>query len=544
MKRRGRGLWLFVLGAAPACVQIALLLTVMLSTTSCAYHSRTSPGAAAVEDPFEARLRHGWQVSEHQLSQSAAALTPTTYPFTTTAAGTWETTGAKKWTSGFFPGSLWFLYQQTANPLWKTRAQEWQAGIESQQDNTSTHDVGFMIFTSFGNAYRLSGNDADRQVVLAAAHALATRFSPVVGCLKSWEGGVSDFKVIIDNMMNLELLFWASKHGGDHAWYDMAVSHALKTIENHVRNDGSTYHLVNYNPTTGAVQSRGTVQGFDDASTWSRGQAWALYGFTMTYRETGDARFLRAARMTADYFISHLPNDSVPYWDFQAPGILNEPRDSSAAAIAASGLLELSGLEPDSVRKQTYLGSARNILNALSSSAYLAEGTANQAILLHGTRNKPGGSFDTGLIYGDYYFLEALLRYRWILPTSPVLAIVAVQASADDGSAPEHTLDHNLSTSWSAEGDDQWIQYDLGTMHQVSKVAIAWDKGNERSARFAIQISSDGVSWTSVFQGISSGMTALPETYDFPDIAARYVRIVGHGNSSNAFNSIAELNIF
>ncbi|HJY83612.1 MAG TPA: discoidin domain-containing protein [Candidatus Binatia bacterium] len=516
----------------------------MLFTTSCASHSGTVPKAAAKEDPFDIQLQHGWQVSEHQLSQTVVTLAPTTYPFITNVAGTWETTGARKWTSGFFPGSLWFLYQQTANPLWKTKAQEWQAGIESQKTNTSTHDVGFMIFTSFGNSYRLSGNDADRQVILSAAHALATRFSPTVGCLKSWESDVSDFKVIIDNMMNLELLFWAATHGGDHTWYDMAVSHALKTIENHVRADGSTYHLVNYNPTTGAVQSRGTVQGFADESTWSRGQAWALYGFTLTYRETGDTRFLQAARMTADYFISHLPSDSVPYWDFQAPGIPHEPRDSSAAAIAASGLLELSELERDAGRQHTYLNSARNILTALASSEYLAEGTTNHAILLHGTPNKPGGRFDLGLIYGDYYFLEALLRYRWIVPTSPALAIATVTASPDEGTAPENTLGHDLRTSWSAAGDGQWIQYDLGTVETVRKVAIAWDKGNERSTSFEIHLSRDGVHWTTVFHGLSSGLTALPETYDFPDSAARYVRIVGHGNVLNAGNSPTEVMIF
>jgi unsaturated chondroitin disaccharide hydrolase len=528
----------------PRCAQILLLLAVMLYTTSCAYHSGASPGAAAAEDLFDVMLQHVWQFSEYQLSQSAAALAPTTYPFITTAAGTWETTDAKKWTSGFYPGSLWFLYQQTANPLWKTKAQEWQARIESQKTNTSTHDVGFMVFTSFGNGYRLSGNDADRQVILSAAQSLATRFSSVVGCLKSWDkGGVSDFKVIIDNMMNLELLFWAAKHGGDPAWYDMAVSHALKTIEDHVRADGSTYHLVNYNPTTGAMQSRGTVQGFADESTWSRGQAWALYGFTMTYRETGDARFLQAARMTADYFISHLPSDHVPYWDFQAPGIPNEPRDSSAAAIAASGLLELSGLEPDARRQHTYLDNAKNMLTTLSSSAYLAEGTSNQAILLHGTQNKPYGRFDIGLIYGDYYFLEALLRYRWIAPTSPALSVAAVTASTDS-TAPELTLDHDLQTFWSAEGDGQWIQYDLGTVQTVRKVAIAWDKGNERSTSFEIHLSRDGVHWTTVFRGLSSGLIALPETYDFPDSAARYVQIVEHGNVLNAENSIAELTIF
>jgi hypothetical protein len=190
----------------------------------------------------------------------------------------------------------------------------------------------------------------------------------------------------------------------------MAVSHALNTREQHVRADGSTYHLVNYDPATGAVQSKGTVQGYSAESTWSRGQAWAVYGFTMAYRETGDPRFLETARATADYFIGHLPADHVPPWDFQAPPVPTPPRDSSAAAIAAAGLLELSRLEPDAGRRQHYFATAQSILLSLSSPAYLAEGTPSQSVLLHGTRNKPSGSYDTGLIWGDYYFLEALLR--------------------------------------------------------------------------------------------------------------------------------------
>jgi unsaturated chondroitin disaccharide hydrolase len=205
-------------------------------------------------------------------------------------------------------------------------------------------------------------------------------------------------------------LFWASKHGGQAEWYNMAVSHALKTRQEHVRPDGSTYHVVTFDPATGLVRSKGTAQGYSATSTWARGQAWAIYGFTMTYRETGDARFLDTARRTADYFLAHLPSAQVPYWDFQAPNIPNEPRDSSAAAIAASGLLELSRLEPDVIRQHNYLSGALAMLGALASPAYLAEGTANSAILLHGTNNKPGGDYDTGLIWGDYYFLEALLR--------------------------------------------------------------------------------------------------------------------------------------
>lgn len=373
--------------------------------------------AAATDDPFASVIQHDLQFAAQQLSATTATLSTKSYPETTKTDGSWNTSSASGWTSGFFPGSLWSMYQSTSDPVWLTRAQSWQAGLEGQKTNTGTHDVGFIIFNSFGNGYRLTGNDAYRQVILTAAASLAQRFSPTVGCIRSW-GSISDtsnFQVIIDNMMNLELLFWASKHGGKPEWYDMAVSHALKTMANNVRPDGSTYQIANYNPTSGALISQSTKQGYRANTTWSRGQAWAIYGFTMAYRETGDSRFLETARKAADYFIGHLPSDKVPFWDFQAPNIPNEPRDSSAAAIAASGLIELSQRETDTQRQASYLQAAKDILNTLSSSAYLAEGTANKAILLHGTKNKPSGTYDTGLIYGDYYFIEALLRY----PTTP-----------------------------------------------------------------------------------------------------------------------------
>jgi unsaturated chondroitin disaccharide hydrolase len=357
-------------------------------------------------------LQHDWQFAEQQILATTQAISTTSYPFMTDPSGKWATAGPESWTSGFFPGSLWLLYEHSPDPAWRSHAQSWQAGLESQKNVTTTHDLGFMLFNSFGHGYRLTGDAAYRQVLLTAAESLATRYSPAVGCIESLDGRPNEFRVIIDNMVNLELLFWASKHGGQPAWYTMAVSHALKTRQEHVRADGSTFHQVIYNPTTGAVQSKGTVQGYRDDSTWSRGQAWAIYGFTLTYRETGDARFLATARATADYFLSHLPADHVPYWDFQAPGIPNEPRDSSAAATAASGLIELSQLEPNPARQQRYLDGARKILVALSRPPYLAEGTANSAVLLHGTINKPAGAYDSGLIWGDYYLLEALLRYQ------------------------------------------------------------------------------------------------------------------------------------
>jgi unsaturated chondroitin disaccharide hydrolase len=255
---------------------------------------------------------------------------------------------------------------------------------------------------------------------------------------------------------------------------------------------------------------------------------------------------LNAARMTAAYFIAHLPADEVPYWDFELPSFAGEPRDTSAAAIAASGLIELSQLDPDAARKTTYLNAAKGILTSLSSSAYLAKNTPNDAILLHGTSHKPHGNFDTGLIYGDYYFLEALLRYQGAKPPSwsAILPVVAVTASSHDGNVPQNTLDNQLSTRWSALGDGQWIRFDLGASKTISKVAVAWYLGNQRTARFDVQTSATGNAWTTVFSGQSSGTTLQQQTYDFTDRSARYLRIVGHGNSQNLWNSITEVDVY
>jgi unsaturated chondroitin disaccharide hydrolase len=237
-----------------------------------------------------------------------------------------------------------------------------------------------------------------------------------VRAIRSWNnrgrGARSDFRVIVDSMMNIELLFWASEHGGGRGLAAKALAHARTVARTHVRPDGSTFHEVVFDSRTGAVKRKRTAQGYSDSSTWARGQAWGLYGFTMAYRETGDAGMLTTARRVAYYYVSHLPPDHVPYWDFQAPAIPRAPRDSSAAAIAASGLLELSQLDPKPEAREYWLAAARATLRSLSSKAYLAKGTKSQSILLHGTSNKPHGHYNRGLIYGDYFFLEALLRYR------------------------------------------------------------------------------------------------------------------------------------
>jgi hypothetical protein len=363
---------------------------------------------------LEQQRVHALQFAEQQLRSSVEELQGNPgFPRSTSPDGSWKTVSLYDWTSGFFPGCLWYAFEHSHDSFFKKAAGQWTEKLDSIQYYTGNHDVGFMIFCSYGNGYRLTKNKTYKKVILQAANSLAARFNPKVGCIKSWDDTQWQYPVIIDNMMNLELLFWASQHGGTKKMYTIAVSHAEKTMQNHFRSDGSTYHVVGYDTITGSVLAKNTAQGYADSTCWARGQAWSLYGFTMTYRFTKDRRFLRTAQRAADYFIAHLPADYVPYWDFQAPAIPHEPRDASAAAIAASGLFELSTCTTDKRLRTKYIKAAENILRSLSSSSYLAEGTPSHAILNHCVGHKPNNSeIDVSLIYADYYFLEALSRYK------------------------------------------------------------------------------------------------------------------------------------
>jgi len=383
---------------------IALTIATVLPLPSIAHSAEAAGQTAGSTIAF----------AETQLANAADRLSSSAYPVRTGTDGLWVTGGADNWTSGFFPGALWKMYERTKDPAWKLRAEKWQAGIETQKTVTTTHDIGFQIFNSFGQDFQLTGDPAAKQVVLTAAGSLAKRYNPTVGSFRSW-GAISDtsnYEVIADNMMNIEMMFWSAANGGDPAWRTMATQHTLNTVRDHLRSDGGSWHVVNYDQQTGNVISKYTHQGYSDSSTWSRGQAWLIYGFSMAYRYTQDTRFLEAARTAADYYVRNLPADKVPYWDFDVASLTGQPRDSSAAAVAAAGLVELAGFETDTGRALGYRNVARDTIASLSSPAYLAKGTPNQAILLHGTQNKPANSYDTGLIFGDYYFIEALQRYE------------------------------------------------------------------------------------------------------------------------------------
>ena len=319
------------------------------------------------------------------------------------------------WCSGFYPGCLWQMFELTGEARWETLAREYTGKLEQQQWNSSDHDIGFRMMCSYGNGYRLTGDSTYREVLIRSARSLLTRYNDTVGCIRSWDWNrdVWKFPVIIDNMMNLELLFLATRETGDSLFHRIALRHARTTMLHHFRPDHSSWHVVDFDPGTGEVRMRVTHQGYSDESAWARGQAWGLYGFTMTYRFTEDLEFLDRAEKIASFILGHpnLPEDHVPYWDYDAPGIPDEPRDASAAAITASALLELSGYSPEGDR---YRDAALKILESLSSPRYLSPNGENRGFLLdHSTGNRPGNSeVDVPIIYADYYYLEALKKRR------------------------------------------------------------------------------------------------------------------------------------
>lgn len=318
------------------------------------------------------------------------------------------------WTSGFFPGNLWYIYELTGDEQWKQYAKKYTEGMEHIKSYKDNHDIGFMIFCSFGNGLRLTGDTSYKPVIVEAARSLATRYLPKAQIIQSWSPRQGwTCPVIIDNMMNLELMFEATQMSGDSTFWNIAVTHADNTMKNHYREDMSCYHVVDYDPETGVVLKRQTAQGFADESAWSRGQAWGLYGYALCYRYTRDPKYLDQAEKIAAYLFAHpnMPEDLVPYWDFDATDLPNQPRDASAAAVIASALYELSTYSNNG---QQYIEKADKIVESLSSPAYRAELGANgNYILMHSVGSIPHNSeIDVPLIYADYYFLEALKRKR------------------------------------------------------------------------------------------------------------------------------------
>jgi rhamnogalacturonyl hydrolase YesR len=358
-------------------------------------------------------LKNALNRSQEQLSLAAEKFNNSASNPRSFENGNVNFAGVKDWTCGFFPGSLWYMYELTKNEKFKNEAEYFTSLIEPVQYRKDTHDLGFMLYCSYGNGYRLTGNESYKQVLITGANSLMTRFHPEVGLIKSWDNRKTwQYPVIIDNMMNLEFLCEVGKITNENSLKEVSISHANKTMANHFRENSSCFHVLNYDSISGKVISKETHQGFSNSSSWARGQGWALYGYTMMYRETKNPKYLEQAQKVAAFILNNpnLPKDKVPYWDFNAPKIPNEPRDASAAAIYASALLELSGFVKDG---KPYFDAAEQILVSLSSAEYLSEkGENGLFILKHSTGNWPAKKeIDVPLNYADYYFIEALGRY-------------------------------------------------------------------------------------------------------------------------------------
>ena len=359
----------------------------------------------------------------------------TNIPRSLHADGSLKAVNIYDWTSGFFAGNLWYIYELTHNEKWIDHAIYWTEILDTIQYWTGNHDIGFMINCSYGNGLRLTGNKDYEQVIVNAAQSLSQRFNSNVGCIKSWDyrkawDGKTEwyFPVIIDNMMNLELLFKASKLSGNSKFYDIAVTHAKTTAKNHYRDDYSCYHVIDYDSETGAVLDKATCQGFTDESSWARGQAWGLYGFVVCYRETGDRFFLDFAENIASYIMNspYIPEDKVPYWDYHVnqegyvPEWDYDPsrckqifHDVSSSTITASALLELSTLTENG---QKYYDYASEIIESVSKPPYVFTNHETAFFYLkQSVGSVPhGGDVNQPVNYADYYYFESLLRKQKI----------------------------------------------------------------------------------------------------------------------------------
>tara|TARA_R110002049_G_scaffold73986_2_gene191123 strand:+ start:19974 stop:21200 length:1227 start_codon:yes stop_codon:yes gene_type:complete len=320
------------------------------------------------------------------------------------------------WTSGFYPGILWYAYDVTKNEKWKEEAIKRTEIFEDFKNITEHHDIGFMMFPAYGKGYEIGEKEEYKDILLTSANSLASRFNPNVGTIKSWSNKMhprwKEHITIIDNMLNLELLFWAAKNGGDSKLYDIAVKHAETTMENHFREDLTSWHVIEYDSINGKVLNHHTKQGFADDSRWSRGQAWGVYGYTMVYKETKDKKFLDFAQKITDKYLDLLPEDMVPAWDFDVQNDPKEEKDASAAAVVAAALLDLSTFVENKEDQERYYNAAIKMLASLGSENYSGVGKAD-SFLLHSTGAKSlGHEIDVALIYADYYYIEALSRLK------------------------------------------------------------------------------------------------------------------------------------
>ena len=368
------------------------------------------------EETMPELTKRVFDIAEKQYIMMDTRLKDDTMPRSMDSEGNFIDSNLRWWCSGFYPGSLWYIYEYTGNGQVRALAEKNTEKLDVLKIKGTDHDLGFQMNCSFGNAYRITGDERYAEPIRTSAEVLAGRFYPVTEVIKSWDfvnkGRDWKYPVIIDNMMNLEHLYNAGSLFGLDTLKTIALTHANTTMANHFRPDYTSWHLVDYDPETGAVRSKETVQGFSDSSAWARGQAWALYGYTMMFRMSGYDCYLSQAENIADMLLKRLPEDGIPYWDFDSDMIPDDYRDASAAAIMASAFIELSTL-CNSPKKAAYLETAEKQLRTLASDEYLAQPGENcNFILRHSVGSLPGNSeVDVPLTYADYYFLEALLRY-------------------------------------------------------------------------------------------------------------------------------------
>ena len=393
--------------ASPSHMKIYYLYFVLFLLVSCSTKKQESP--KVTEAFLEKRLSE--LADRAVVDLKKVAIDSLAIPRALNADGSLHGTKSREWTSGFYSGTLWQLYRFGGQEEMKTAAEKWTDFEEKEKWDTHTHDLGFKIYCSFGEGYETTKLDRYKDVILEASRTLIKRYNPTVGAIRSWDWNedIWQFPVIIDNMMNLEMLFAATELSGDSTFYTIARQHALTTMDHHFRSNYSSYHVIDYDTLTGEVRNRHTHQGAANESAWARGQAWGLYGFSMAYGFTKDQRFLDQAKAIANFFFHHprLPEDHIPYWDFDAPNIPDELRDVSAAAVAASGLLELSQHDPEN-RKQ-YLQWVDQILLSLNKAEYQTD--AAPFLLGHSVGSIPGKfEVDVPIVYADYYYVQALLR--------------------------------------------------------------------------------------------------------------------------------------
>lgn len=386
----------------------ALLFTACTAEPSSSPAASTDPAPAAAPTTAATQLE---QLSERMIGYLASIPVDSTNIPRTVENGEMKGTKSRSWTSGFFPGLLWQLYRATGKEPLRDAAETWQAFVKKEQYDGGTHDLGFKLYCSFGNAWEATKDPAYRDVVLTASRTLITRYHPRTEAIRSWDhhADVWQFPVIIDNMMNLEMLFEATRLSGDSTFHRIAEQHALTTLKHHFRPDGSSYHVVSFDTLSGAVEKKNTHQGLGHESAWSRGQAWGLYGFGIAYKYTGRPEFLDRAERIAEYIFNHpnLPADLIPYWDYDAPGIPDEPRDVSAATVAASGLYILADLSHP--RADRYREWAGTILDNLAQDTYRSD--VAPFFLDHSVGSVPAPfEVDVPIIYADYYYVEALRR--------------------------------------------------------------------------------------------------------------------------------------